>query len=302
MKERVLTFGSNGNLLGVLCEPEPEQVLRGAPAALLWNVGIHHRVGPYRIFVEISRALARAGLTSLRFDISGLGDSEVTRNDPRAEHERGTADVQQAMKALEERCNLHSFLLVAFCSGVDSAHPVAVSDPRVAGIAYIEGYRFRTPGFYLRYPLRLLNRDRWERLLRVKAAKLFPERGGVNPGLSEPEQVYMRDLPTPEKFRRDVDKMVTENKRLLFVYAGGDTSYAYRDQFFDMLGRPELKSTIDVEFLPMADHIWYLEQDRHKVIDRVASWAKATFGPTSPPPERTISSQGDARAASGTTQ
>ncbi len=302
MKERVLTFGSSGNLLGILCEPEPEQALRDAPAALLWNVGIHHRVGPYRIFVEVSRALARAGLTSLRFDISGLGDSEVARNDPRPEHERGTADVQHAMRTLEERCGVRSFLLVAFCSGVDSAHPVAVSDPRVAGMVYIEGYRFRTPGFYLRYPLRFLNRDRWERLVRVKAAKFFPNRVGIDPGLSEPEQIYMRDLPTPEKFRRDVDKMVQDKKRLLFVYAGGDTNYAYRDQFFDMLGRPELKSSIDVEFLPMADHIWYLEQDRHRVIEHVASWAKATFGARSQVPEHPKPLRNEVGAPSSTTQ
>ena len=58
MKERVLVFGQKRNLLGICCEPDNLRSGNAAPAVLLWNVGIHHRVGPLRIFVDLARALA----------------------------------------------------------------------------------------------------------------------------------------------------------------------------------------------------------------------------------------------------
>ncbi len=79
MRERPVTFGTSGGLMGVLTEPSPSCERRGAPTLLSWNVGINHRVGPYRILVDLSRDLAARGFASLRFDLSGRGDSEPRR-------------------------------------------------------------------------------------------------------------------------------------------------------------------------------------------------------------------------------
>jgi len=47
----------------------------GAPAALFLNVANQHHVGPNRLWVELARQWAGAGIRSLRLDLSGLGDS-----------------------------------------------------------------------------------------------------------------------------------------------------------------------------------------------------------------------------------
>lgn len=279
MKEKALSFGGAGNLIGVLSEPRVGGEVAGAPAVIMWNVGIHHRVGPYRIFTDTARRLARAGFSSLRFDVSGLGDSEPTRNDPRSEQERGIADVQSAMQLLRDRKGVQRFVLLAFCSGVDVAHKVALADPSVAGMVYLEGYRFRTRGFYLRYPLRYLHRERWERLLRVRAPQLFPQEERVGLGGGDAEEVYTRELPSPEKLKSDIGSLVRRGSKLMFVYVGRDYGYSYREQLFEMVDDPSLHHGLHVEYYPDADHILFAPDDRRRVIDDVVRWVGRTFGP-----------------------
>ena len=75
MIERPLYFGERSNLLGVLTAPAAPHP--GSPAVILLNAGLLHRVGPNRLHVDVARRLAEAGFTSLRFDMSGVGDSEL---------------------------------------------------------------------------------------------------------------------------------------------------------------------------------------------------------------------------------
>lgn len=282
MTERVITFGPQGNLVGILTEPESVRRI-GAPAVLLWNVGIHHRVGPSRIFVSLARSLAEAGYVAFRFDVSGLGDSEIPRNDQRSDHQRAMSDVREAMQLLRKRCSVERVVLVGFCSGVDAAHAVGVADPAVVGVVYLEGYTYETRSRRLRYPLRFLSLERWERWIRTR----FPRwTGTVDPtgSFAGPpgQRVYVREYPTRDNFRADVRSMLAAGKRMLFVYVGGDTGYAYRDQLRDVLGMSMLPNEIEVEFLPDADHTFAYESDRDTVIRRVVRFMGDAFGATAP--------------------
>jgi dienelactone hydrolase len=273
MTERVLTFGASANLVGILSEPEPGSSIAGSPAVLFWNVGINHRVGLYRMYVDLARALAAAGYMSLRFDISGLGDSEVSRDDARPEHERAAADVRAAMQVLRTRRPVEQFVLVGFCSSVDAAHVLAIDDPDVVGAVFIEGYTFTTPGARLRWPLRLLNADRWERLLRRRASWLF----GEAPLEIPREQVYKREYPSAKKFRDDVARMVERGVRLLFLYAGGDTPYEHRAQLFEVLRSSKLESRVELDYYPAADHTFFLVEDRVRAMNRIVRFIAERF-------------------------
>jgi alpha-beta hydrolase superfamily lysophospholipase len=107
VRERPLLFGLHGNLFGVLSEPEAARP--GAPALLFANTGIHHHVGPYRIWVELARALAARGFSALRFDLSGLGDSGA-RPGGEGERERAVLDYGEAMDLVAKRCGARSFV------------------------------------------------------------------------------------------------------------------------------------------------------------------------------------------------
>ena len=75
MREQICNFGANNGLFGILTSPDDDAKLADAPVAIILNAGIVHRVGPFRMHVDIARQLAAKGFSTLRMDLSGLGDS-----------------------------------------------------------------------------------------------------------------------------------------------------------------------------------------------------------------------------------
>lgn len=271
--EKIFSFGPSGALQGILVEPRGRRI-ENAPAILTWNVGLHHHIGPHRFFVTLTRSLAALGFTSLRFDISGLGDSEVSRDDTRPDPERAVADVREAMTALTKQRQFQTFVPIGFCSSVDAAHAVGVSDPRVVGVIHLEGYGFRTKGFYLRYPLRFLNRNRWERLVRMRVLGDWEAAAEAS---QDRERVYVRDYPSPKKLQSDIAALVARGAALLLIYVGGDTDYAYKEQFYEMIDERAGSNRVELDFYPDADHTFFLEEDRRRVIQRIGFFLRKYF-------------------------
>ena len=90
-----------------------------APAALFLNVANQHHVGPNRLWVELARQWAGAGIRSLRLDLSGLGDSPHRQGAPgRWECFKPEAfdDVADAARWLSPD-DPSNVVLVGLCSG-----------------------------------------------------------------------------------------------------------------------------------------------------------------------------------------
>ena len=75
VKEKPVQFGPDGNLVGVMARPASGDVASTRPAVLFLNAGVIHRIGPHRLHVNLARYFAMRGVTSLRIDLSGIGDS-----------------------------------------------------------------------------------------------------------------------------------------------------------------------------------------------------------------------------------
>jgi dienelactone hydrolase len=291
--ERAIAFGPDGRLVGIVAEPDAHDAIANAPAVLMWNVGIQHRVGPYRVQVDIARDLARRGFVSLRFDLSGMGDSEV-RQDSRTDGERALSDARDAMVWLEKRRGVVRFLPIGFCSSVDAVHKLALEDKRVVGACFIEGYAYHTRGFWLRYPLRLLNRERWKRYVEHRAQKVLAHRTrkiAVDPLHEERAvmgSVFARQYPTLQQFGADVRALASRGTRMLFVYVGGDTEFNHRGQLAEMLGTRSPLDGVELEYYPDADHTFFQVADRRRLVVRVGEWVARAF--KSPELETTVRS------------
>lgn len=271
--ERTFQFGEDGRLAGVITQPLEDARHPEAPVVLMWNVGLNHHVGPYRIYVDLARECAIAGFSSLRFDLSGLGDSEQARDFDGTDAERAVADLRGAMDAIERELGARRFVLVGFCSSVDSAHAASLADERVVGLANIEGYSFPTSGHKLRKPLRYLDRNRWERWFFHRRQK------AVSVDADSPEAaVFQRDYPTPERLAREYRGLVDRGMRFLFVYVRGDSVYEYKDQLFEFLGDRSFASHMEVDFYPTADHIFSRVVDREMAVGRVVRFLRDRFG------------------------
>ena len=53
MKEEIVTFGTNHQMVGVLSATEDSSK---RPVVLMFNSGFLHRVGPFRLWVDCARA------------------------------------------------------------------------------------------------------------------------------------------------------------------------------------------------------------------------------------------------------
>jgi hypothetical protein len=242
------------------------------------NVGVNHRVGPNRLWVDLSRALAAAGIPALRFDLSGMGDSEP-RPGTESELDRGRFDVTDAMDEMVSRGIATRFALVALCSGVDPAHVVARDDPRVAAAIFIDGYAHRTPGWYLRrYTTRFFEPRRWRLFVERAADRL---RNGPPP--PRPPPLYVRQYPDVATLERDIGVMVDRHLRLLFVFTGGmGLHYNHADQFHKMFRR-DFRPHVELDYLRRADHVFFNGVERERLLARLKAWiTAATISPRSP--------------------
>lgn len=272
MTERVHTFGSHGGLVGIVTEPDGDDRRPGAPAVVFSNVGLNHRVGPNRLYVDLARGLAASGFLSLRFDLSGFGDSEPRRSTG-ADLERATLDTREAMDFLEKK-GIKRFVLLGFCSGVDSAHAVALEDPRVVGAIFIDGYAYHNLGFWLRYyTIRNLQPARWRRYIRQRLVRVLGDRGRRETG--DILEVYLREYPTRQRFASDLASLIDRSVKMLFVYTVvADNHYNYRNQFHATFG---YRGQIDVEYYSHADHVFSTENHRARLLSRLLRWMDEGF-------------------------
>ena len=264
MKETAFSFGPGGALVGVLSEPSnPRSDL---PAVVLFNVGLNHRVGPYRVWVELARALAVNGGTALRFDVSGLGDS-ARRKDTLSDTRRAVADMKEALDVLEKRTGIQRFVLIGLCSGVDGSHVLALEDARVAGAVFIDGYSFETLGYKIRRKLRVFEIDRWRRLL-TRQLKI-----GSRHEVGTRDEIFVREYPTPTSVATDIERMLHRGVKLLFIYTGGsDRAFNAAEQFHEMLAPADFRGRVEVIYDERADHTYSHVHDRHRLIRTLVAW------------------------------
>jgi len=265
MTEHAVTFGP---LSGVLTEPRAPKA--GAPAALMWNVGINHRVGAYRIWVDLARRLASAGVTSLRFDLAGQGDSDARRaanDDPDR-----IADLEEAMAFVTKRTGIETFAPIGFCSGVDHLHALGLRDERVVAMAYVEGYAWRTLGHRVRRSLKLFRGPYWaervDRLKKHRAQSIVDPEAAENAGGA---LMFSRDDLEPKQFAADVKKLLARGVKLFFAYFGIQTEFNHPGQFEEMTGVAPGRD-LTLFYLGGADHILFKAADRAITVERIASW------------------------------
>jgi len=268
MPEQAFRFGRAGHLVGVTGSASAAAP-GGGIGVLVLNAGLVHRVGPFRLHVEMTRRLNACGYPTLRFDLSTLGDSGAS-GESQSGAEQICADVADAMSLLAAESGCARFVLIGLCSGAVNAHRVALTDPRVAGAVFLDGYAYRTPGFYVRHYLPRLRRP--SNIVRFLARRLRQPPRDFEPAFDV--------VPPPlSQVRRELAEMLERGLRLLFVYSGGASShFNHRRQFRECFGRRiSRQSAVGLGFMEQADHTYMLTTDRLRLLDLVEHWLLQNF-------------------------
>jgi pimeloyl-ACP methyl ester carboxylesterase len=278
MIERAATFGQSGNLVGVVSEPDAAPP-PARPDVIVLNTGQNHKVGTYRMTVDLARALAGRGSRVLRFDLSGFGDSRM-----RVAREPGedipVADVRAAMDFLRDRYGAQKFVLMGLCSGSDNSHRTSVADPRVVGAVHLDGIGYRTPKYYAVYwGRRFLSKTYLVTQTKLKLTELGRAK---EPPVAD---AYNRPFPPIEQMARDFTALVARGVRLLYIYNRGAHLYTnYPEQLQETFPSVDFKDCLDVEVNHMIEHTYPLVRSRAALIARIAAWTERHFAREKPAP------------------
>ncbi len=269
-QERVLTFGPENSLTGVLTKPAAGQP--GAAAFLLINAGLLHHVGPARLHVRLARRLAGAGVSTLRFDLPGLGDSPAPTASIGADNDIAQA-VLAAIEALAKATGSPTCVAGGLCSASDNAFRAALVTDRVVGLFQIDPWAHPTPRFYLRrFAPALVTPETWWRILsgKLNARRVWRSIPGNDAGDAGSEGINPNDRPFParEWIADGYRQLVRRGVRVLAIFSGGRWSYYnYRGQLKAAYPEASLGDAVEELFAPEADHLFTSEIHQEEVIE-----------------------------------
>ncbi|WP_077034811.1 hydrolase 1, exosortase A system-associated [Pelomonas sp. KK5] len=164
---------AGARLLGILALPaDPAAVVRSATVIIVG--GPQYRVGSHRQFTLLARRLASEGIAVLRFDYTGMGDSEG----PQRQFTDVGMDVKAAVDALHARLpGLQAVTLWGLCDGASAAllYLDETTDPRIKGLCLINPWVRSEQSFAKAqvkhyYASRLKQAEFWKKLLSGKVA------------------------------------------------------------------------------------------------------------------------------------
>lgn len=225
-EEHAVLFDCEGEtLVGIIATPASP----GDVAVLVIVGGPQYRVGSHRQFVLLSRALAEAGIPTMRFDHRGVGDSSGAMRS----FEAIDMDIRAAMDALFARVDgLSRVVLWGLCDGASAACFYAASDARVAGLVLLNPWVRTDAGeaaTYLRhyYGQRLLDRGFWRKLLSGDLALGTAARSLVSMVGRAGGSARAASLALPDRMANALGRF---SGRLLLVLSGNDyTAAEFRD-------------------------------------------------------------------------
>ena len=266
IREEVVRFGPNEELVGILSGAEAAS----GTAVLLLNAGVLHRVGPHRLHVLLARRLAEHGLTALRLDLGGIGDS-VASTDAATFRESAVADTRLAISGVAARRHV----LFGVCAGADNALATALVDDRVSAIVLVDPYAYPNRRATLRALRKKIARQGAREMLRwglSAARRRIRHRLVRHRDREVPEpQSGGRESPPIASYRMQLQALVERGVKILAIYSGiHGTSYNHEDQLFELF--PELRGKVDRAFFPHANHTFTELDAQSELIETVATW------------------------------
>ena len=266
MSERLVQFGQNGALNGVL---RSSPCGDDATGVLLFNAGVIHRIGPHRLNVKIARSI---DAPSLRFDLSGQGESAPAGAGLGYE-QQASADIADAIDIMQSECAVRDITIIGICSGADHAMRAAVLDDRIGALVLIDPFAYpNTAAASADFLARAADPDRW--LRKLGSLSVRREEDGVGGAALSPDSFDQgRPVAPKEKFAADLATLSERGVRILIVYSGLVRRYVSKPaHFFQTFAGHGFEGRIEVVTMPSADHTFTPLTEQNALIDRIRCW------------------------------
>jgi pimeloyl-ACP methyl ester carboxylesterase len=265
MTEVCCQFGEHDRLAGIVTQPAAAAA-RGL--CVLVNAGMVAKSGPWRLYVEVARQLAHAGVATLRFDLGGIGDSRREQSDGPL-RERTALEIRAAVDELaRQHPDGRGVIVGGVCSGAEDALRYAEQDPRVTGVVLIDPFSYRTTGWRWRHAAFRATR----RALRAVgiyepiAAPDADAEAGTG-AAAAPRRVVSYKYMEHAESSRILKALFARRARLLFIYTGGQhDSFNHAGQLQQMFPDLPFEDRVAVEFFAHMDHTQAFASDRKEVV------------------------------------
>ena len=272
-REEPVRFGPDDALFGILCRPT--RAPASAPAVILLNRGLNPHIGWRRVSVEQARGLAAAGITSLRFDVAGLGESRDAAGRPPnlIYSDLLLPDIRAAVDLMAGRGHAR-IALAGVCSGAYMALAAAQADLRVTDVIAVNAQRLvwnprENVDEVIRYGLRSMNdyvgdirsRGALRKLIRsrrriVPAMRFLAKRAARNMLAEVPIGLRSRLLSGSMAARvaRFFATLAQNGTRVSLVFSETDPGLAELRHYYGPNGRDLHDPNVAVAIIPGSDH------------------------------------------------
>ena len=307
LTEEPLHFGEGGRLFGILTLPRvPPCSAEALPVFVFLSAGLLHRVGPARLYVQLSRELAQLGFSSLRVDLAGTGDSPGR---PGLTYPQSVAlDFTEILTVLESRLGRISLVLVGLCSGAHNAVRLTPGEPRVIGMVLLDPVCFPDRGFRLReFFARYSNPARHIAWLKHRCKALTRQRGKKQEIVESVDPLILGDfstreqlraawgVPNREQLRAAFESIRERDGRVMSVFTQSALEYYNQaGQLGRVLGVDGYQQFCTELFWPQTEHTFPIDLHRRRLVEEIKTWAAGYVGSSLSAPNKSLS-QSDSR-------
>lgn len=284
MRERAINIGQPVSMAAVLTEPD--EPASGSPVFIILNSGVMHHVGACRLSVKLAREVAQhANLTAIRFDFSGIGDSD-NRKQQASLDETALNEIREIIDYVESTLGASQVILCGLCSGAHNGFQAAVADKRVVGLIQFDGHCYPTAQSYLRfYGPRLFKLKHWHSVLRRTISRILGNNAaGQENAIGQldtrfVEQPLFADKPAKHTMHTGLEALVERDVRLLLMFTGNDhLDYMYKGQFADCFSNVPFAELLQVEYFPLATHIFTEPLYQQQLLAHTRKWVSTYQG------------------------
>ena len=282
-RERTVQFGRADHLNGILTLPKG---LDGKPFAclLIINSGIVHRIGVSRLHVSMARQLSNHGIASLRFDLSGVGDSDTP---PGLDSIQAIVDedLRDAIHFTKEQFGDSPLVGAGLCSGAyDWIRSVGRNEGLWGAILLDLFSDYITSNHVFRhYVKRITNVASWNNALSDPKGKLMAMKSRFSSVQNSENQktdlddveVGVRPILSQNELGAIINGAINDRINLFFIYSDGlEDIYNYHNQFADVFPEQVKSPHIDWDYIAGSNHTFEKEAHRQRLLASIVGWLK----------------------------
>jgi pimeloyl-ACP methyl ester carboxylesterase len=312
--EKVVVFKNpNGNRLhGIVHIPDNSQEHLPRIGVNLLNPGLKNRVAPNRLNVKLARILCEHGYYVLRFDPSGIGDSEgdieegalIADIGQQVQEGLFVSDTLIANEYFVSEYKIDKLFLMGNCGGAVTSLLTSEQDERVKGLCLVDSpLKIRSSEmtfadkvaadgekahwYFSEYVKRLFRIKSWYRFLtfqtnykagwkvvKNKINTLFPKRKNET-ALSPNASNLCQAYSLSEPFFLAFEKFIDRNNPVLFIMAENFYDTEIFKKYFESIYLKTINvpdGLMDIYTVKDANHIYTLYEWQEALIHKVLEW------------------------------